>query len=27
VLQERIAFLVRELEQTRANIPRGISTS
>ena len=27
VLQERIAFLVRELEQTRAKIPRGMSTS
>jgi len=26
VLRERIAFLVHELEQTRANIPRGIST-
>ena len=27
VLQERIAFLVRELEQMRAKVPRGISTS
>ena len=27
VLQERIAFLVRELEETRAKIPRGMSTS
>jgi len=27
VPQERIAFLVRELEQMRAKVPRGISTS
>jgi len=27
VLQERIAFLVLELEQMRAKVPRGISTS
>jgi len=27
VLEERVAFLGRELEETRAKIPRGLSTS